>query len=338
MERKGSGPDEKRRLLRTLGGGALCAIFAACGQGVPEPVDSDSSSQPANFEANVEGVRFVRALGESMANGQQPPLQDVQRLKKLALLYPGVGSIEELHTALLTGLEDWEGVSTYFEAKDDLTPEERFTLTWACLKQQDYPRARQAIEAYAGSNGDSVEAQRLLGRANYFLGEFDSAAAAYDKVWDQILSRGYTTDIAYRAMIDFDRGQIPRALSLLNGALQAVPDSIPVLNSLARILASQGRLEEAESYSNQVARLKEAHDRKASAQSRRSSRIMALNLALETGDYAGCERLVFQFLPEASDDFAEELILLLDKMYTLAGREADLPDVLSRAQAVRGKQ
>ncbi|MCP5023344.1 MAG: tetratricopeptide repeat protein, partial [bacterium] len=242
------------------------------------------------------------------------------------------------HTDLLTGLEDWEGLSTYFEAKEDLTSKQRFTLTWAYLKQLDYLRARQTIEALAESNGDSVEAQRLLARACYFFDDLDTAAAAYDKVWDQILSRGYTTDIAYRAMIDFERGEIPRALSLLNGALQAVPDSVPVLNSLARMYASQGKLQEAEFYSNQVARQEEAHDKKVSGLRRRSSRIAALNLALEKGDYPGCERLIFQFLPEASDDFAEELILFLERMYRLVGREADFPDVLNRAQSARGKQ
>ncbi len=321
-----------------FGGGVLWAIFAACGPGVPEPVDSGSSPRPVSFEEDAEGVRFVRGLSESMANGQTPPHRDVQRLKKLALLYPGAGSIEEVHTALLMGLEDWEGLSTYFEAKEDLTPEQRFTLTWAYLKQLDYLRARQVIEVFAESNDDSVEAQRLLARACYFFDDFDAAAAAYDKVWDQILSSGYTTDIAYRAMIDFDRGEIPRALSLLNGALQAVPNSVPVLNSLARIYASQGKLQEAEFYGNQVAILEEAHDRKVSDQRRRSSRITALNLALEKGDYAGCEHMVFQFLPEASDDFAEELILFLTRMYRHVGREADLPDVLSRAQSARGKQ
>ncbi|MCP5022181.1 MAG: hypothetical protein GY930_10425, partial [bacterium] len=142
MERKGNGPDGKRRHLRMLGGGVLWAILAACGHGAPEPADSGFSLQPASFEEDAEGVRFVRGLSESMANGQMPLHRDVQRLKKLALLYPRAGSIEEVHTDLLTGLEDWEGLSTYFEAKEDLTSKQRFTLTWAYLKQLDYLRAR----------------------------------------------------------------------------------------------------------------------------------------------------------------------------------------------------
>ncbi|MFT5292051.1 MAG: tetratricopeptide (TPR) repeat protein [Planctomycetota bacterium] len=287
---------------------------------------------------NAEGVRFVQGLKESSDKGVRPPQRDVQRLKKLALQYPGESSIEAILTSLLIELEDWEGLSTYFEAKEDLNQQDRFTQTWAYLNQMDYPSARATIEAFAKANGESMEAQRLLARACYLSGDYDLAAASYDSVWDKMLSQGHTADIAFRAMIDFDRGEIQRALSLLNGALLATPDSIPVLNSLSRILASQGKLKEAEIHSNHVARLQEAQYRKVTDQRRRSSRVSTLNAALEDGDFAGCERMIFQWLPDESGSFAEELVLFLERMYRMTGRESELENVINRARAAGRKQ
>ncbi len=325
-------------LRHVLGGCALCACLMACGSGADDSTDSGNTTQPANFEEDAEAVRFVRGLTERVAKGEVPPQPDVQRLKKLALMHSGEDSIEAIHTSLLVKLEDWEGLSVYFQAKPELTRDERFTLTWAYLKQVDYPRARKAIEDFARNNSESLEAQRLLARACYFLGDLDLSAEAYDKVWDQILSQGLTTDIAYRAMIDCDRGETSRALSLLNGALQATPDSVPVLNSLSRVLASQGKLQEAEGYSKRVAQLKEAYDQKASDQRQRTSRIVALNTALGEGNYTACEQLIFQWLPDADEAFAAELVVFLEKIYRLVGREAELSDVPNRVQAARRKQ
>ncbi len=338
MNYERDGRKVRQGLRRVLGGCALCACLMACGSGADDSTDSGNAAQPANFEEDAEAVRFVRGLTDRVAKGEVPSQPDVQRLKELALMYSGEDSIEAIHMSLLVKLEDWEGLAVYFQAKPELTPDERFTLTWAYLKQMDYLRARGAIEDFARTHGESLEAQRLLARACYFLDEFDLAAGAYDKVWDQMLSQGLTTDIAYRAMIDFDRGDIPRALSLLNGALQATPNSVPVLNSLSRVLASQGKLQEAEGYSKRVTRLQEAHNQTISNQRRRASRVIALNTALGEGDYTACEQMVFQWLPDAEEDFAAELVLFLEKIYRLVGREAELDDVLNRAQAARRKQ
>ncbi len=331
MRTIGKGPGLKSSITPLLGGIALClGLCVAC-----DSAGTEAVPRVARFEKNDEAVRFVRSLREGMNSGGVPPTADVQRLKALALQYPGEEFIEEIHLSILQGLGDWEGIATYFEAKQELTEEERFTLTRAYLQLANYAGARDAIEALSTAHGTSVEANLLLGRAHYFLGQYDQAVTAYDRVWQQILSQGHTADIAYRAMIHLDRGETAQALALLNGALKANPNSVPVLSSLSRVLASLGRLEEAEVHSATVARLQDAYSQGTAYKERRASRVFALNKALGAGDIAGCERMVFDFLPDADEGFADELFRYLEKIYRLTNRDAELTDVLQRARSAR---
>jgi tetratricopeptide (TPR) repeat protein len=324
-------PFDSRRLTRWVGAFVMCAgILVGC-----DSSDSKPTPQIASFEKNAEAVRFVRTLREDTNSGKKPSPADVQQLKELALQYPGESFIEEIHTSLLQGHGDWEGISAYLEAKEELTEEERFTLTRAYLRIANYTSAQAAIQGFAAAHAESVEAHLLLGRSHYFLGEHAPAEAAYDKVWEKMLSQGHTTDIAYKAMILFDRGEPGQALPLLRGALQAAPNSIPVLNSLSRVLAAVGEVDEAQTHSATVARLQDAFSKETAHKERRASRIFALNKALGAGDLDGCERMIFNFLEDANEGFADELLRFLERLYRQAGRESELTDVLKRARSVR---
>ena len=307
-------------------------LLGGCDSGGPE-----RDAPAANFDRNGEAVRFVRGLRENVNVGQRPAAEDVERLKQLALQYPGEPFIEEVHLSLLPVLEDWEGLVIYLRAKGELDANERSLLSRACIRLADYAGARDAILPAAQAAPQSIEANALLGRACYFLGQFAQAKAAYDRVWEGMLAEGRVTDIAYRAMIDFEAGESERALGILAGALKAAPESAPVLNSLARVHASQGNMELAETYSAKVARLQDAFAKKSSDKVKRAARIFALNKALSAKDYQECERMVFDFLPESNQSFREELYRFLERLYKSAGRQAEFPAVLERARAI-GKE
>ena len=323
----------KRWLPAPLLLGAVVCLVTACG-----PKEADPTPQTSSFLQGSEDHGFVLALQSRVSQGQGADLSEVRRLKALALRYPGEELIEELQHSLLLAREDWEGMTTYYEAKANLGAEERLTLTRAHLRQMDYQGARQAIERYASGNPDAVEAQRLLARACYFLGDYRTAAMAYGRVWDQMLAQGLTTDLAYRAMIHFEEGEVPQALGILQGALRATPNSVTVLNSLSRVLAAQGQEAQARQFSERVAQIQAAFGDQAAAKERRASQVHALNAALTAGDFTECEALVMRFVPTADEAFAEELYQFLERLYRKAGRESEIQSALERARAARNQR
>lgn len=296
----------------------------------------DSGSQKATpevpFEKNGEAVRFVRGLREALVSGRRPPNEEVQRLKAIGIEYPDEAFVSEILLSILPALNDWDGMALHFEAKSQLTMAERGTLARVYIKQANYGAARDVIQPVVDAAPSDIEGNALLARAHYFFGDYDLARKHYDRIWPAILTEKRLGDMTFRAMIHFDDGQATRALEILEAALDGAPDSIALHNALGRILAAEGRQAEAEVHSARASELQEELNRTETSAVLRAARIFALNRALEAGDTDGCQRMIFEYLPDSDANFQEELYRFLTGIYRAAGRELEIPAVLERAR------
>ncbi|MFT7484432.1 MAG: tetratricopeptide (TPR) repeat protein [Candidatus Paceibacteria bacterium] len=310
----------------------LSALLSSCGQEAAMP-----KAAVVAFEKNDDAVRFVRSVRESLSQQSRPSSGDVQRLKSIAGQYPDESFIEEVLVSILPALSDWDGLASYYEAKSELTEQNRITLTRVYIKQGNYAGAREAIRPIASAQPQHVEANALLGRAHYFFGEYAEAKEVYDRVWDSIVVEQRLGDITYRAMIHFDEGNPARASEILEAGLKVSPNSIALHNALGRVLFAEGKDAQAIVHRDRVGELQDELSRAETGQMLRAARIFALNRALKSGDMDECQRLIFEFLPKSDAEFQQQLYQFLESMYRTAGRAEEIPAVLSRARQIARK-
>ncbi len=317
----------RQRLSFLLIASVLGLVVCACDSGSQEVM-----TPRASFEKDAESVRFVRSIREGLNQQRRPPSEEIQKLKVIANKYPDEPFIEELLISLLPALKDWDGLAVYYEHKSALDTEDRSMLARVYIKLADYGRARDVIESVVQEQPMNVEANSLLGRALYFFGEYDRASECYDRVWDSIVSERRVGDITYRAMIHFDEGQAERAVEMLKAGLEDSPDTAVMHNALSRVLAAQGKLDEAEVHSARVHELQKELSRVETSQMLQAARTFSLNRALQAGDMPKCQRLIFEYLPDSDPAFQEDLYRFLESLYRVNGREDEIPAVLERAR------
>lgn len=313
---------------------ALLCLAALSGCGGEGGGESVTAPPTLAFEKDDEAVRVCRGVRESLAQGIRPGASEVQRFKAVAMRHVGEPFVEEALLALLPALDDWEGLALYFEAKPTLTDDEKKLLARVHIKRADYGAARDLVRPLADAAPTDTEANSLAGRAHYFYGENEAAALCYDRVADRLLPEGRYQELAFRAMIHFDEGELEAARGLLEAGLAAAPDDIVLNNTMARVLAGAGEEAEAEGYSSRVLELQRALSERETGQMRVAAQIFEINRALQAADVDGCRERIYRLLPEADMDLRDQLYRFLEALYQRSGRESELPAVLQRAREI----
>jgi Flp pilus assembly protein TadD len=316
-------PPEWRLSRRVVG--VLALGLVACGGGEGEVPRED-------FDENAEAVRFVRSLREAFSQGKRPDFEEIQRLKELGARYPVEPYVENVLLAVLPQLQDWDGLAAYLSLKEPLGDRDRVRLTRVYFRQADYGGALRTIAPLAAREPQSVEPNALAGRASYFLGDNEAAARYYDRVWQGILDQGQVAEVANRAMIHLDVGELARAKELLVEALKQSPNSIQAHISLARVLSADGDAAGAAQHSTRVTELQRELSMDETRAMRRAAQTLALNEAWGREDFDGCLTLVYRALPAADEAFREELYRFLARMYQSVGQDAQIPAVLEAAR------
>lgn len=320
---------------RGIGRGLLLALLLLPQLGGCGGEAGGEDARPAvPFEQDDEAVRVTRAIREALAQGSRPGVEEVQRFKAVAMRHVGTPFVEEALLALLPALKDWEGMALYLMAKPALTDDEAKLLTRVHIKRADFASARDLIRPLADAAPEDLEANTLAGRSYFMNGENEDAALCYDRVADRLLPEQRYHDLAFRAMIHFDEGASGTARELLVAGLAAAPDDIVLNNTMARVLAADGELEEAERHSQRVLELQQALSERETGQMRVAAQIFEINRSLRAGDVDGCRERIYRLLPEADEDLCNQLYRFLESLYQRAGREAELPAVLQRARSI----
>lgn len=322
--------------MRALVAFALSFGGLACQGEEPE----QTAAPTPVYAADSSAQSFVRAIREGLAQGKRPPADRVQRLKSIGMLYPEEPEVEQVLLSILPALKDWDGLAPYLEAKAELSNEMRMMLTKVYISQADYEAALRTALELAEAEPSHVDANAFTARAYYFLGKPEEAVRFYDRVWSQVVEQHRVADIANRAMISFDAGDLNAAIEMLQGALEDNADSVHLHNAMARLLAAKGELDEAERHSRIVTALQAKVSKLEQNAMLRAAQTLALNEAWAKKDFNECQRLIYEFLPGAEEDFRNELLRFLGSMYEATGRRAEASAAIEAAHrhATSGKK
>jgi tetratricopeptide (TPR) repeat protein len=189
---------------------------------------------------SLERLRF---LEQAVAAGRAtPPL-----LRELGLLRAGRG--------------DWRGAAEALRRYLDAEPEDSHALAAlgrALLALQDLPAVRRLAEGVLERDPQAAFAHLLIGHVDKALGSTAEAGAAYTRA----LELEPTCGEAVYGLVDLDEANVGEALARQAAELAArndvsVADRVNASFALARILAAEGRHEQAVHYlqrANEAAR------------------------------------------------------------------------------------
>lgn len=309
----------------------MACVLGACTESQPVEGPLEPAPKPVYAE-DVQAKAFIGAMRQAVSSGKRPPAAELQRLKDLGMKYPDEATVEQTVLSVLPALREWDGLAAYLEGKSELTTEQKMTLTRVYLNQADYQKALELCGPVADADPTHVEANSLAGRASYFLGQNERAASYYDGVWDSIVDQRMLAELANRAMLHFDSGELDRAIEVVESAQRDNPESAHLHNTISRLLAAKGDLEGAERHSQLFTAMQDKVSEDEQHGMRQASQTLALNEAWGRKDLEGCERLIHKFLPGATESFRNELYRFLGSMYQAAGRQTDAPAAIERAR------
>ena len=264
---------------------------------------------------------------------------DVDALTKLRSEYPGSPVVRRVLQGALIKRGDWASAETVINEipERERTNADRINLAKVFFKQGKFRDTIDVLKGISPGPDERVEVAALLGQSQFYNGNFDDAAKTLESVRNELASQKRGDDLAHLGMTHYRLAENPKALEVLQQAVEMSPQNITAHSALVRVHTALGDTAQAEAW-----RLKlQAINDRIAADEKKKSRLVPLYYQLEDAyaakDFDKVVSLVAQIQPDADDTTRGALYQYLANAYRAKGKEREAQKALDDAARLTQK-
>lgn len=278
----------------------------------------------------------LNRINAELGAGKAPSQRDIDALNAMREKYPASADLRTIMIAALNRRQDWGALEKVLAAIPDgeKTDTDRLNRARMYVRLGRFQEASDEVNTWV-NGANQPEAAIIKGQANFFLGNLDESATAFDAAWEALMSGKRAEEIAMRGIIFFRKGENDKAVETLTKALEFDGQNLSAISALGQLYAAKGDITRAEAFRARAERVYEELAAKEKKNARLVPLIYQLEDAFKAKNYNEVINTALQILPIADEKNKGAVYQYLAQAYQATGRPTDAQAALAEAEKLK---
>lgn len=298
---------------------------------------NESKQEVSALSTDNQTLSELKKINQILTTGQPLPPEEFESLKKIYGKYPNDSQVRNVYQSALIKRDDWISLEKFIGEIPvaERTRADQLNLAKVYLKLGRYQNLVELMKPPAQANPNDADFNSLLGFGYFYLGQNEEAAKHLDLVWNKLLQEKRTDEITTRGMIYFRQNNYPKAIEVLDKAIEINPQNSTATNTLSRIYAIQNNSEKAEEFRKRTAEIHQKGEESDAKAIKNVKLLYDLQTAWKEKKYFEVIELAKQILPEADEKNKPALYQYIAESYKALGKNEEAKAAIAELEKLK---
>jgi tetratricopeptide (TPR) repeat protein len=300
---------------------------------------SESNQNDSPPTKDDQTLSEIARINQVLTTGQPLTPADFESLKKIFEKYPKDSQVRNIYQSALVKREDWISLEKFIGEipPNELSRSDQLNLAKVYLKLGRYQDLIDLMKPLAEATPNDTDFNSLLSFGYFYLGQNEEAARHLDLVWNKLLKEKRADEITTRGMIYFRQNNYPKAIEVLEKAIEINSQNATATNTLSRIYAAQNNAEKAEEFRKKTAEIHQKGEEFEAKAIQNVEMIYKLQTAWKEKNYSEVIELAQKILPESDEKNKAALYQYIAESYKALGKNVEAKAALAELQKLKNQ-